>query len=132
VTYLLDTNTCIAHLTGRSGSVSLRLRNLSPGDVVICSVVKAELLFGARKSQRSEENMAHLRRFLAPMASLAFDDDAAATYANIRAGLEQAGSPIGPNDLLIASIALSRGCIVVTANTREFSRVPGLAVENWT
>ena len=131
MTYLLDTNTCIAYLGGKSARLTAKLNELLPQDVSICAVVKAELLFGAAKSQRADENMSRVTRFMEPLRSYPFDDSAAQLYAKVRYHLERAGTPIGPNDLIIAAIALSQKCTVVTANVREFSRVPDLTVENW-
>ena len=131
MTYPLDTNICIAYLGGKSPAVRARLQALSPQSLAVCAVVKAELLFGAIKSQRSEENLSRVQRFLDPLESFPFDDEAAVVYASIRHDLERSGTPIGPNDLIIAAIALSRGCTLVSANTREFGRVPDLMLENW-
>jgi tRNA(fMet)-specific endonuclease VapC len=97
----------------------------------MCTIVKAELLFGARKSAKPERNLAALATFFTPFRCLPFDDAAADAYGLVRAELEQRGTPIGPNDLLIASIALSCGLRLVTSNAREFARVPGLAIEDW-
>lgn len=129
--FLLDTNTCIAYLTQRSTKVKEQLERLPPSEVALCSIVKSELLFGARKSTKATETLARLEAFFQPFTSLPFDDDAAAVAGQIRADLEKAGTPIGPNDLLIAAIALAHGLNVVTRNTREFDRVLGLRVEDW-
>lgn len=129
--YLLDTNACIHVLNRRGGAVERQLARLTADDVAICSVVKAELLYGAGKSARPEANAQKLDRFWTAFESLPFDDLAASTYASIRAALERAGRPIGANDLLIAATALAHGLTVVTADVGEFSRVPGLSVENW-
>ena len=129
--YLLDTNTCIGHLTGRAPVITRRLERLSPTDVALCAVVKGELLFGAHKSARPSENLQRLMTFFAPLLSLPFDDVAAAVYGRIRATLERAGTPIGPNDLLIAAIAVAQGATLVSRNLKEFARVPGLRVESW-
>jgi len=93
-------------------------------------VVKAELLYGARKSAHPAKVLQALRRFFAPLTSLDFDDAAAEEYGRIRADLERAGMPIGGNDLQIAAIARSRDATVVTHNIGEFSRVVGLRVED--
>jgi tRNA(fMet)-specific endonuclease VapC len=127
---LLDTNIWIAIARGESGPVA-RLRELSPAHVMICSIVKAELLFGARKSRHVTENLEGLRNLLAPFESLPFDDAAAGHYGMIRANLEREGTPIGANDLLIAAIALAHDCRLVTRNSREFERVVGLRLEQW-
>lgn len=129
--HLLDTNTCIRYLNGESEQVRQRLASLSPGEVFLCSMVKAELLFGAAKSRSPERTWTPLERFFAAFGSLPFDDAAASTYATIRAGLEREGTPIGPNDLVIAATALANGAILVTHNLREFGRVTGLACEDW-
>jgi len=127
---LLDTNIWIALAHGEPGPVA-RLRSLSPAQVATCSVVRAELMFGARKSQRVAENLAGFRKLLEPFVSLPFDDLAAGHYGIIRATLERAGTLIGANDLLIAAIALAHDCLLVTRNSREFERVVGLRLEMW-
>lgn len=129
--YLLDTNTCIAYLNGTAPNVEARLRATSPDDITLCSVVKAELLFGAAKSVQSMATKVRLYTFFSRFASAGFDDAAADHYGHVRAHLARNGTPIGPNDLLIASITLAQGFTLVTHNTREFSRVPGLAIEDW-
>jgi tRNA(fMet)-specific endonuclease VapC len=129
--YLLDTNACIGYLNGRSVGVLQRLQTLHPEDVVICSITKAELFYGARRSRNPEQVLAKQRLFLEAFQSLPFDDRAAEQYGEIRAVLARAGTPIGPNDLLIAAIALTHDVILVTHNTREFGRVPNLRFEDW-
>ncbi len=94
-------------------------------------MVKAELCYGARKSARAEANLDRLRAFFAPLVCLPFDDLAADHYGAIRAELERQGTPIGPNDLVIAATARARRVTLITANTHEFGRVPGLEIENW-
>lgn len=131
MSYLLDTNACIRILNGSSPRLVEALQKHPAGDVRLCSVVKAELLFGARKSLRSSENLKLLVDFFAAFESLPFDDRCAEAYGLVRAELERAGRPIGPNDLLIASIALVHGVVLVTHNLTEFSRVPGLRLEDW-
>jgi tRNA(fMet)-specific endonuclease VapC len=108
-----------------------RIQRTKPAEIVLCSVVKTELIFGAHKSARTRDNLEKLRTFFEPFPSLPFDDGAAAVAGEVRATLEQAGTPVGPNDLLIASIALANGLTLVTHNTAEFSLVPGLALEDW-
>lgn len=129
--YSLDTNTCIQYLNGRSPSVLHRLQSVQPQDVVICSVVRAELFYGAGKSINPAQTLARQQQFLAPFPSLPFDDQCAPVYGNLRARLATAGTPIGPLDLLIAAITLSHNLILVTHNTREFARIPGLRIEDW-
>ena len=130
--YLLDTNVCVSYLRGRNSDKTRGPSDATnPGDVALCSVVKAELLYGAARSRQPEQNRAQLRRFFSGFPSLSFDDQAAAAYGTLRAALETSGTPIGPNDLMIAAIALVSGLTLVTHNTAEFSRVPGLQVEDW-
>lgn len=129
--YLLDTNTCIRHLNRRSPTITQRLADTPEAEIVLCAVVKAELYFGAMKSNIPEQTMLKQRLFSERFASLSFDDEAANVYARIRADLEQAGTPIGANDLMIASIALAHDLTLVTNNLKEFSRINGLKVESW-
>jgi tRNA(fMet)-specific endonuclease VapC len=131
MTYLLDTNTCIKFLNGGSEPVRRRIESLRSDDLALCSVVKAELLYGAAKSARPVDNVTKLSRFFARFISLPFDDTAAEAYGQIRARLERAGAPIGPNDLLIASIALAHHRTLVTHNQSEFGRINGLGLEDW-
>ena len=131
MTHLLDTNACIAHLRSANSSVTRELKKRAPGDVVLCSVVKAELLFGARRSRDVQKNLQQLAPFFAGFASLPFDDVAADAYSDARAVLVAAGTPIGPNDMLIAAIALANHIVLVSRNVAEFRRVPGLQIENW-
>ena len=93
--------------------------------------VKAELAYGAARSHDPAGTMAKLAAFLAPFASLPFDDSCADTYGRVRAQLERAGTPIGPNDLMIAAIAVTHNLTLVTHNTREFERIPGLSLTDW-
>ena len=129
--YLLDTNACIRVLNDSSKGVVARLRSHSPSEIRLSSVVKAELYHGARRSTRVSENLAVLRRFFQPFATLPFDDSCAERYGVIRALLEREGQPIGPNDLMIAATALAHDLTLVTHNTGEFSRITGLAIEDW-
>jgi len=129
--HLLDTNACIALLNDTSASLPEWLRRQPPSDVCVCSVVKAELLFGAHHSARVSENLQLLERFFASFRSFPFDDAAAAHYAAIREDLERRGLPIGGNDLMIAATAAANDATLVTANVGEFSRVVGLRVESW-
>ncbi len=128
---LLDSNIWIALSKGEPRAVS-SLQKFLPRDIASCAIVRAELQYGARKSQRVEENLLSAERLLQPYVSLPFDDRAADYYGSIRAFLERAGTPIGANDMFIAAIALAHDCILVTRNTREFQRVPGLRIEDWT
>lgn len=129
--WLLDTNAWIVYLKSPQSPIRARLQKLQPGDVVLCSVVKAELLYGAEKYGNRERRLNILRELFAPYVSLPFDDAAAAQYGRIRHELEKAGAIIGPNDLLIAAIAAANNHTLVTHDTAEFSRVKGLALEDW-
>jgi len=129
--YLLDTNVCIHLLNNRHSQVETHFRRCAPSDIAVCSVVKAELLFGARHSKRVEANLQLLNHFFAPLTSLPFDDRCAEEYGVIRADISSQGKIIGPNDLLIAAIARAHDAILVTHNTHEFSRITGLRLEDW-
>jgi tRNA(fMet)-specific endonuclease VapC len=124
--YLLDTNTCIRHLNERSESITRKLGELSTDAIAVCSVVKAELFYGAIRSHSPEQTLAGQKKFVERFVSLPFDDRAADIYAKIRAQLATAGRPIGPNDVMIAGIAISNNLILVTHNIGEFGRVEGL------
>ena len=128
---LLDTNVCIAFLNGTDDGVRARLVAEDPDSVVLCSVVKAELLYGARHSEHVDRNLSRLASFFAPFESLPFNDGAAEIYGLVRAQLRRAGRPIGGNDLIIAATALASDATLVTRNQDEFRRVPGLRVEAW-
>lgn len=129
--YLLDTNTCIGYVSRRSLSIFSRLTSLSPRDVRICDIVKLELYYGAYRSSRQKRNLAVLNEFFNEFASLPFDGRAAEICGNIRAQLAAAGTPIGPYDFQIAAIALANNLTLATHNTREFSRVEGLQIQDW-
>ena len=129
--YLLDANTCIRLLNQDNAGVTQRYRACQPVDIAMCSVVRAELLYGARRSARVEFNLKRLEIFAAPLQSVPFDDRCAHDYGLIRADLAAQGKPIGANDLMIAAIARAHDLVLVTHNTGEFSRVLGLRVEDW-
>ena len=134
MTWLLDTSICVP-LINRTGETSdpavQRLLDRSPSSLYLCSVVKAELYFGARNSSRVADNLQRVTAFCGAFQSLPFDDDAAGQYGVIRADLRREGRMIGANDLMIAAIALSCGMTLVTRNAVEFRRVAGLRVEVW-
>lgn len=129
--YLLDTNTCIRYLNARSDSIRRRFESLAAESLAVCSVVRAELIYGAMKSDRVSANLERTKAFLGGLVSFPFDDPAADFYGQIRADLEAKGTPIGPNDLMIAAIARARGATLVTHNVKEFKRVEGLRFEDW-
>lgn len=130
--YLLDTNVVVTYLRGKDPLVKQRVDAQSPSDLRVCSVVLGELYYGAAISQQPGANAAKVRNFTQAFASLPFDDIAAEQFGTLRAFLEKLGTPIGPYDLLIAAIALTNTPLtLVTHNTAEFSRVPGLTLEDW-
>ena len=130
--YFLDTNICIYFLKGEYPSIKTRLNKKKPSDVKIPSVVKAELLFGAEKSQQAFENRRKIMSFLSPFEVLPFGDSETEAYARIRAHLEHQGTPIGANDMLIAAIVMTNKSTLVTNNEKEFGQVEGLKLQNWT
>lgn len=129
--YLLDTNTCIYIIKKKPVEVFERFRGLKPGSMAISTITLAELHFGVMKSSNPAKNLEALEKFLIPLDIIDFDYNATKVYGEIRAYLEQKGTPIGSLDTLIAAHAQSHGLTLITNNVREFSRVPGLCVENW-
>ena len=129
--FLLDTNLCIQILNNRSPHIQHQFQQHPPEQIALCSIVKAELLYGARHSQRVEVNLQLLRRFFAPLQSLPFDDRSAEEAGQIRADLAAQGTPIGPNDLLIAATARAHDAVLVTHNSKEFTRVTNLRLVDW-
>lgn len=128
--YLLDTNVCIKYLN-ENLRIRRKLESTDLEEIAICSVVKLELFYGAMRSDNPNKVWEKVKRFLEVFVSLPLDDIAALNAGRIRAQLANAGTPIGYNDLLIASIALSHNLILVTHNTKEFVRVEGLNIEDW-
>jgi len=129
--YLLDTNVCVDYLNGRYPTVIERLQKTRPEDVAVSVIAVAELRYGADKSERPDANHQRLDRLLDDLASFEFDLKAASDYGRLRTELERRGTPIGPNDMLIASQARAHDLVLVTDNVAEFERVEGLRVENW-
>jgi tRNA(fMet)-specific endonuclease VapC len=127
---LLDTNICIHVINAKPPAVLERFRQHRMGEIGLCSVVAAELAYGVAKSG-SARNRQALEMFLAPLIILPFDEAALWAYGDLRAELERKGTPIGALDTMIAAHALSQQSTLVTNNTREFARIPGLALENW-
>ena len=131
----LDTNAVIGVLREVASPVLLRFEDalLNRMPVAISSIVLFELQYGVMKSRQREGNAARISElFSGPLQVLAFNAEDAEEAGEIRAMLKRAGTPIGPYDLLIAAQARRRGAVLVTANTREFRRVPGLQIEDWT
>ena len=130
--YLLDTNICIDLIRQKPAAVLKRLRAKEPEEVAISTITLAELEYGIARSRYPERNRIALVEFLFPFAILDFDQKAGVHYGCIRAALEAEGKPIGPMDFLLAALAKSRDLTLVTNNEREFRRIDGLHVENWT
>ena len=128
--YLLDSNILI-YFFKNTGSVRARLEQKRDDEIQLCTPVIWEILSGTLKSQNPGTQLARLQAVQRRFAVLPFDLPSANAAAKIRAGLELGGNPIGPVDTLIAGIAVANNLTVVTRNTREFSRVPSLKVENW-
>ena len=129
--FLPDTHVWILLLKNPGGKLEAKVRSHPVSEIFLCAVVKAELWHGAEKYGNRERRRRALDMLFAPFVSLPFDDAAAGHYAEIRHHLEVQGRIIGPNDLKIAAIARTHGLILVSAD-QEFSRVPGLSVEDWT
>jgi tRNA(fMet)-specific endonuclease VapC len=129
--YLLDTNICIYVRRHRPTEVLARFRRLKSGDAAISTVTWGELLYGAEKSQHRKAMMLGWEEFSASIPILPLVPQVGAAYGGIRAALESKGTTIGNNDLWIAAHAKALGLTLVSNNTREFERVPGLKLQNW-
>jgi len=127
--YLLDANAIIALLNDTTSPIAKRVRRHAPRDFGVSAVVMHELYYGAFKSHRVEQNVARVDAL--QFSVLEFDEDDARHAGQIRAHLASKGTPIGPYDVLIAGQAIARELTLVTHNTSEFQRVPGLKVEDW-
>lgn len=128
---LLETNACIQLWQSKNLNVRRHFVQYGPADLSLCCVVKAELLFGALRSEQKDSNLQLLNKLFSPLISFDFDDNAANHYAQIRADLSMHGNLIGANDLMIAAIARANNAILITHNTSEFGRVQGLTIEDW-
>jgi tRNA(fMet)-specific endonuclease VapC len=131
VKWMLDTDTCIALIKRQPPTLIKRLQAKAVGDVGVSSITLAELRFGVSKSARRVQNQEALDQFLLPLDIAEFDERAAESYGNVRAELEDEGTPIGPLDTLIAGHALSLNVVLVTHNVNEFKRVTGLRIDDW-
>ena len=129
--YILDTNVCIGLLKGKSSFLRTKIENISTDQIVIPAIVRFELYYGAYKSTKREETLQKLNEFLTSFETIELDNHIAETAGKIRAAIEKKGTPIGPYDLLIGASALYTGYVLVTHNTKEFSRIPGLMIEDW-
>ena len=129
--FMLDTNICIGLIRKKPEQLIRRLTDFVPGEIGVSSIAVAELAYRARKSAHIEQNMAALEQFLLPLEIADFDQHAASAFGSVRAALERQGNTIGSMDLLIGAHALSLEVILVTDNTDEFQRIPGLKPEDW-
>lgn len=133
--YLLDTNICIYIIKKSPEQVLKKLESIVKSEgknkIFLSSVTVSELYYGAAKSSQSEKNIDALKGFLAPFEIVDFDRASAEVFGRVRTGLERKGTIIGPYDLQIASIAIAHDLTLVTNNTKEFTRVAGLSLENW-
>ena len=130
--YYLDTNTIVYAVKGNYPGLKERFKKVNAQSIVIPAIVAAEIEYGARESIDYEKTIALYKRFLEVFPKESFSDKAASEYGRIRAVLESRGMPIDPNDLMIAAIVSSNNGILVTNNEKEFSRIDGLRIENWT
>ncbi len=129
--FMLDTNICIYLIKKQPAILLERFASYPVGDIGISVITLAELAYGASKSSNPHRNREALEQFALPLEVAVFDRPATLTYGKIRALLEKTGRPIGSMDMLIAAHALSLGVHLVTNNVKEFTRVPGLRIENW-
>ncbi len=130
--YLLDSDIPIELLRGRNVNVAKQLASKDREEILLSTVTVAELLFGALRSREPEKSASICEQFCSSFHLAVLDYTAADRSAELRAALEGRGERIGGYDMLIAGIALARGCVLVTHNVREFGRVPGLRIEDWT
>jgi len=130
--YLLDTNICIYIRQERPEAVLRRFRKLRPGEAALSVITYGELLYGAAKSKQRVEALDRLRELLHWLPALPLPETAAEAYGTIRAELASKGEMIGNNDLWIAAHAVATGLTLVTNNEKEFRRVRGLKIQNWT
>lgn len=129
--YLIDTNICIYVINNRPPEVRRIFEGHSSSESAVSVITMLELKVGAHKSQLPLSRLDLIDRFASPMTHLPFTDDDAAVAAELRAGLERRGTPIGPYDLLVAAQALNRNLTIITSNETVFRRVPGLKLDNW-
>jgi tRNA(fMet)-specific endonuclease VapC len=132
VNFLLDTNICLYVIKKKPLTVLKQVRSRQPGEIAISTVTLAELEYGIARSRYADRNRVALLESLLPFVILDFDQRTSTVYGEIRSFLESKGRPIGPMDLLLAVQAKSRDLILVTNNEKEFKRIDGLRVENWT
>ena len=129
--FMLDTDICIYIIKQKPRRVLKKLQKLKEDELAVSVITYAELMNGAKKSQRVKANIKKLEELAELLTVQPFDIKAAIAYSDVRSNLEKKGMIIGSNDMLIAAHALSLGWVLVTNNEQEFKRVKGLKVENW-
>ena len=129
--YLLDSNACIRALKQPGSSVGQRILAVPATEIFLCTIVYTELYYGVYKSTQIERNLARLEVFCRPFVCLPFDLPSAKIAGQIRAQLFAKGTPIGSNNILIGAIAVANNFTLITHNIGEFSRIDGLAYEDW-
>ena len=130
--YLLDTNICIYALNGKYPALKDYLLEIHPDEIAISAITVGELEYGAAKSRWGERTRRIMHAFLANYRKLPFTEQDAVLFGQLRAYLASSGTPIGAYDVMIAAQGLAGGYHVVTHNTGEFARIPGLTLEDWT
>jgi tRNA(fMet)-specific endonuclease VapC len=130
MTYLLDTDTCIYWIKNIN-SVRNKIQQIGWEQICICNITVAELYFGAYNSQRVVENLTRAENFIRDVEVIAVDNQAVKKFGELKAELRKTGQPVADFDLLIASVSLTRNYILVTNNTRHYSRISELKLENW-
>lgn len=129
--YLIDTNILIFLCNSKSKLLENKFKTHGPEEFSVSSITVGELIYGVNKSQHRERNLQAILKILSPFKVLDFDSSDGWEYGEIRADLEKKGATIGGNDSMISAQARRRGLIVITNNTREYKRVSGLHVEDW-
>ena len=130
--FMLDTNICVDMIRKRDEALLRKFTRRQSQEFCVSAVTLSELEYGCAKSADPGKNRLALAQFMTPIKVMPYDDAVAASYGGVRAELERLGTPIGPLDTMIAAHALALGLTLVTNNEREFCRVPGLKVQNWT
>ena len=129
--YLLDTNICIYAINGRHPELTRHLLTVHPDDIKVSAIPVGEMEYGASKSHWGERTREIMHAFLASFSTLPFTERDAILFGNLRAHLEKEGTPVGVLDVMIGAQGIANGLTVVTHNTRVFSRLPGIMIEDW-
>ncbi len=131
MTYLLDTNICIYALKNKYPPLTQKLFQIHPDEITVSAITVSELEYGAAKSKWGKQTRFRLHMFLSAFTILPFSEQDAVKAGQIRAFLEEKGTIIGPYDIQIAAQGMVNDLVVVTHNTKEFNRVPGIHLEDW-